>query len=207
MTNLHFTLRILFAVVTVAAIGCAALAKPTDLWASVVFSGTLGLLVIALLVAVARRSTGAVGFALCGCAYLGLILAPGAETNIVPNLVTSKVLVEAESHWHPSTSIPLRVTYRIRSYLKSTTNPLMTTTTIPPATATWQTSPFQRIGHCLFALLFAIVGSVVARWLLENVRRLKDPIPYRGRQRLFDLDAETTRQLLKTKRDQEVGSE
>ncbi len=172
--RLRFTLRGLFAVVTVAAIGCAALANPTDLWASVVLSGTLGLLIIALLVAVARRGAarvGANGFALCGCAYLGLILAPGAGTNIVPNLVTSKVLVEAESKWPPAVSLDKLIAAISRRVQPGSLKPIWISTA---SYTDRQTSPFQRIGHSLFALLFAIVGSVVTRWLWAGEARTDD---------------------------------
>ncbi len=158
--RIRFSLRGLFAVVTVAAIGSAALANPTDLWASVVFSGTLGLLVVALLVAVARRSAGAIGFALCGGVYLGLILAPGAETNIVPNLVTSKVLAGLDTWWHPSEIDAYKI--------------LPSGGFIGSIDPTWPNHPFQRIGHSLFALLFAIVGSVIARWLYRGEDGLPD---------------------------------
>ena len=162
-SRLRYSLRGLFAIVTVAAIGSAALANPTDLWASVVFSGTLGLLVVALLVAVARRSAGAIGFALCGGAYLGLILAPGAATNIVPNLVTSKVLVEIE----PRQRTAVTGTFQPASTPNVSGNIVWAYTLAGASQGlqNWQATPFQRIGHSLFALLFAIVGSVVARWL------------------------------------------
>jgi hypothetical protein len=164
----RFSIRTLIALVTLAAVGCAALANPTDLWASAVFSGTLLILAAALLAAIARRSVGAVGFIACGAAYLGLILAPGAETNVVPHLLTSKGLVELEKSWHPPpqpTSVPANAPTVIPPgqgpFFASFTNDIF---------ATWG-SRFQRIGHCLFALLFAAVGGLLAAWLCARKQK------------------------------------
>jgi hypothetical protein len=170
---LRFSLRWLIALVTVAGVVSAALANPTQWWASGVFSGTLVLLCVALLVAVARRGearAAALGFAICGAFYLGLILAPGAETNIEPFLLTSKALHEAEARWYPdvrmSVNPPGVLRQRIRFNINGTNSyslisPGQTAAFSPPG---WQISSFQRVGHCLWALLFAASGSFVSRW-------------------------------------------
>lgn len=180
--RIRFTLRGLLITVTVAAIGSAALANPTDLWASVVFSGTLALLMFYLLLAVVRRGAAravAMGFVLCGGAYLALVLVPGAETNIVPNLVTSRVLTEAETAWHNSTpsvssisspsSIPLAPQGNILTGFGGSPTvrlwSMVNGQVFVPGGSNWSTSPFQRIGHCLWTLLLATLGCVAARFL------------------------------------------
>ena len=71
---LRFSLLTLLGVVLVAGIGSAALANPTDAWRQVVVTGTVAVLSVTTLAAVAKRpaSPFARGFAVMGWAYLVL---------------------------------------------------------------------------------------------------------------------------------------
>ena len=52
---LRFSLLTLLGVVLVAAVGSAALANPTEIWRQVIVTGTVGILLIAILRAVSKR--------------------------------------------------------------------------------------------------------------------------------------------------------
>jgi len=132
MTKLRFSLRWVIALVTIAAVGCAALANPTDLTASFVSSGTFVIIACSVVFAFKRQTAAAVVFSLCGVAYLG-ILAPGGESNISLDVPTERALqfLDVRLYGYPASPF----------------------------------SPFQRIGHCLLALLFAAIGGFLAGWL------------------------------------------
>jgi len=159
MSKPRFSLKTILAVVTLAAVGCAALANPTGLWASVVFSGTLLVFFCATVAAFSRRA--AIPFAVFGWGYLALILLPAeADKTIVPHLITSKGLVELESWWYS----PPQPT---RDLAIAPGGPVLAFFIEP----TWNSSPFQRIGHCLFALIFAALAAMVAGWLAARRNR------------------------------------
>jgi hypothetical protein len=153
MSKPRFSLKTVLGVVTLAAVGCAALANPTELWASVVFSATLLVFFCATVAAFSRRA--AIPFAVFGWGYLALILWPGSETNILPNLVTSKLLVYVEELHHIEDAV----------MISAGDNPFAYWSTGPEFRTDWEGSPFIRIGHSLFALSFATVGGMVAGWL------------------------------------------
>jgi hypothetical protein len=71
---LRFSLLTLLGVVLVAGIGSAALANPTDTWRQVVVTGTVVILLVAILFTVSKRpvSRFALGFAVTGWLYLVL---------------------------------------------------------------------------------------------------------------------------------------
>jgi hypothetical protein len=96
MQKFRFSLTSLLGSVFVAAIGCAALARPTEAWATAVVSMSVGVLFVALVrliyVERARRAFW-VGFAICGWGYLLMarvvMTFPGADADL---LVTSRLL-------------------------------------------------------------------------------------------------------------------
>jgi hypothetical protein len=106
MRNLRFNIASLLLVVLVAAVCLAALRESTEIWDSGVFTITLGVLLISILLATHRREKRRafwLGFALFGAGYLALSLIPSIESR----LVTSKALGYLDSK--VSRSIPVGV--------------------------------------------------------------------------------------------------
>ena len=104
---LRFSLLTLLAVVLVAAIGSAALANPTDLWRQVIVSGTVGILAVATLAAVAKRSASpfAWGFAVIGWLYLALVFGSvfGLRSHLLTEAAVGRLyeLIHANGHAYP----------------------------------------------------------------------------------------------------------
>ena len=91
MRRIRFNIASLLVVVLLVAVGFAALRESNDLWDSGVFTLTLGVLLISILLAVHRtesRRAFWIGFALFGWIYLGLSLVPSIESR----LMTTKAL-------------------------------------------------------------------------------------------------------------------
>ena len=96
MRKLRFNIASLLVIILVLGIGFAALRESSDLWESGIFTMTLGILLISILLAVHRsESTRAfwLGFALFGWAYMGLTLMPPVESR----LITTKALAYLDS--------------------------------------------------------------------------------------------------------------
>ena len=77
--------------VLVLGVGFAGLRESSDLWDSIIFTLTLALPLLSLLLAIhltERRRAFWLGFALCGSAYLGLSLVPPIESR----LITTKLI-------------------------------------------------------------------------------------------------------------------
>jgi hypothetical protein len=98
MRKLRFNIASLLLVVSVVAVGVAALRESSDFWDSVLFTLTLGVLLIAMHLAIHRtdkRRAFWLGFGLFGSAYLGLSLIPSIESRLITtkglSLIDSKV--------------------------------------------------------------------------------------------------------------------
>jgi hypothetical protein len=97
MRKLRFTIASLLLLVLVAGVGVAALRESNEIWDSVLFTVTIGVLLIALLLAMhcpGRRRAFWVGFAVFGAVYLGLSIVPSIESR----LVTTKCLAFVASN-------------------------------------------------------------------------------------------------------------
>ncbi len=91
MRRIRFTIANLLVVVLFVSVGFAALRESSDLWDIGLFSLTLGVLLISILLAVHRtesRRAFWLGFAIFGSAYLALSLVPSLESR----LITTKAL-------------------------------------------------------------------------------------------------------------------
>ncbi len=89
MRRFRFHLGTLVILILVLGIGFAALRESNETWDSIMFSITLGVLVISILLAIhrtERRRAFWLGSALFGAAYLELSLLPSIE----PRLITTK---------------------------------------------------------------------------------------------------------------------
>jgi hypothetical protein len=188
MRTFRFTIAGLLGVITVLGIGLAALREASDLWDSGLFTLTLGVLLVSILLAVHRREDRRafwVGFALFGWGYMGLSLVPSAE----PRLVTTTALAYLDAHV-PGQAMGLRIRLsesgsgssinlvqglafspdgrrlvgssqgRVGLWDRTTGRLLFT---IPGTTEN-----FIRIGHSLFALLAGCAGGVVSRRLWRS---------------------------------------
>ena len=94
MTRFTFSLRILSGMVLCAAFACAALRQPSNLWASLAFTVTIGVLVLGVVGILLRRGADRafwVGFALFGWSYLALVFAPWFDKHVGPRLVTTEL--------------------------------------------------------------------------------------------------------------------
>jgi hypothetical protein len=103
MRNLRFTIASLLGVVLFFGVGFAALREANDLWESGLFTLTVGILLVGVLLAVYRAQTKRaywVGFALFGWVYLALTLVPSIEAR----LLTTKALGILGSRAHNANS-------------------------------------------------------------------------------------------------------
>src|SRR5262245_27352384 len=108
MRRFRFHIGTLVILVLVLGVGFAALRESNDIWDSGVFTLTLGILLISILLAVHRtgkRRAFWVGFALFGWAYLGLSLVPPIESR----LITSRILAYLASK--VPRSVPAGIAY------------------------------------------------------------------------------------------------
>jgi len=180
--NLRFSLLSLLGLTTLAGLGSAALAKPSDEWLSVVVSLTVGAIFVqtfrALLFDGPSR-VAAVGWLFFVTAYLALAIGPWLHAHVGPQLVTSQALAYAQVHWRKEPSATNFEDWK-RAYVNQTwldvtgtwmtTNPtgnnvflnydsglLLAAGTSPP-----EPNRFQLSGHWLFAWLAGWLGAALA---------------------------------------------
>ncbi len=194
MPKLRFKIANLLAIICILSVGFAALRESSDLWESGVFTLTVGVLLISILLAVhrtAKKRALWLGFALFGSAYVGLSLLPSSQYR----LITTKALVFLDSKL--PRSMPAGLAYFdydndgsidvivSNHFLTSVNGTLDDLTTVPgaipavnPAPSFWDrllgilptrssgtTENFVRIGHSLFALAVGWLGGCISRRL------------------------------------------
>ena len=143
MRSLRFSIAGLMGIVLLAAIGSAGLAQPSGPWVAVIQLLTRALLCLAGVGAVCRSGaerTWWLGFAVFGWIYLGL---PLGLYPFEPSLPSRTVL----AMFGPLIGIPIPN----EQGLGMAETPLQ--------------GAFFRIGHCLLALLLALLGAFLARAL------------------------------------------
>jgi hypothetical protein len=190
MPKLRFNIASLLVIILVLGVGFAALRESSDLWESGIFTMTLGILLISILLAVHRSESKRafwLGFALFGWAYVGLILMPQVESR----LITTKALVYLDSKvpGRPLEMVALQVTstssgspsdpvqsavFAISSNHANTSRQglWIRDVTTGKLLSGWSgsTENFVRIGHSLFALLVAWLGGQLSRRLCRASR-------------------------------------
>ncbi|MFI5461519.1 MAG: hypothetical protein ACHRXM_39505 [Isosphaerales bacterium] len=183
MTRIRFTIASLLIVVLFLAVGFAALREASELWASGIFTLTLGVLLVSILLAVHRDSTRRafwIGFALFGWGYLGPSLVPSIESR----LITTKALAYLDSKV-PGRS-PAVFTIQFTTSAAGGVNKQIQAVAFAPTLTTvnqgtvrlWDsatgkllqgwggtTENFVKIGHSLFALLAGWLGGLLSRRL------------------------------------------
>ena len=96
MRRFRFHIGTLLILVLILGVGFAALRESDETWDSSIFSLTLGMLSVSILLAVHRTETRRafwLGFALFGWTYVGLSLVPSIESR----LLTTKALAYLDS--------------------------------------------------------------------------------------------------------------
>ena len=193
MRRIRFNIASLLGVILVLGVGFAALRESSDLWESGLFTATLGVLLISILLAVHRtesRRAFWLGFALFGWIYVGLSLIPTIE----PRLITTKALAYLHSKVPRSISagivdvdidgsIDLFVTNNFQPFPVYVNNGNVTSvdvTSSAGSNTTWflnslagssgTTENFVRIGHSLLALITAFVGGLLSRYFFAKNR-------------------------------------
>jgi hypothetical protein len=185
MRRFRFHLGTLVILVLLLGVGFAALRESNEIWDSIIFSVTVGVLLISILLAIHRaekRRAFWQGFALFGSAYLGLSLAPSIDSR----LITTRALTFLDSKMPRSIS---RSEALYDLLLANNPNPIALTVnngngTFEDVTAVaglntagfssifLETSPngsrgttenFIRIGHSLLALMAAFLGGLLSR--------------------------------------------
>jgi hypothetical protein len=194
MRTFRFTIAGLLGVITVLGIGLAALREASDLWDSGLFTLTLGVLLVAVLLAVHRREDRRAfwfGFTLCGWGYMALSLVPSIE----PRLLTTKALAYLDAQVPgQALGFTIRLTEsgsgssinqvvglafspdgrRIASSSQGRVGLWDAATGRLLATIPGTTENFIRIGHSLFALLAAWAGGLVSRRLWRGLGSPED---------------------------------
>jgi hypothetical protein len=172
--RLRVSIRLLMAVVGLVAVVIAALRSASPLWASALFTLTLGILATAVLGALfadRRRRPFWTGLAVFGWGYMALAFGPWLATEVRPHLTTSTILDLLST----AVQSPVAPTYTVTKTVTPPSTPIraltfpggsdgysVTYTTIRPPGRLVRPS-FQRVGHSLFGLLAALLGGVIAR--------------------------------------------
>ena len=183
MKRIRFTIANLLVVVLFVAVGFAALRESSDLWESGIFTVTLGILLLSILLVVHRSESKRafwLGFALFGWTYTGLTLLPSIESR----LITTKALayldskVPGRSSWYfQDFAVNLERNQIARSnqgivgIWDATTGKLL---------GGWNgtTENFVRIGHSLFAFVAALLGGQLSGYLYtKNRQGTLGPLP------------------------------
>ena len=191
MRNLRFNIASILGVILFLAVGFAALRESNDYWDSGLFTLTLGVLLVSILLSIHRSEAKEafwIGFALFGWVYLGLSLVPSIESR----LLTTKGLAYLDSK---VPGRPSGVTNLLLSAIGSggsanqIQNVAFTVDGTKPATPSqvvvkvWDTATgkilsgwggttenFIRTGHSLLALVAAWLGGHVSRRLSRGSR-------------------------------------
>jgi hypothetical protein len=162
-------LRQLITSIVLCAVGIAALAEPTKIWASVLFTLALIAFGVAALAAVFSRGSDQVsytGFAFFGWAYLLLAFGPCFCAEVRPHLPTTWIIEHLPQKRldilkcpEDLTTIPGggNLTYSVSGFQRWNAVAFV-------ATPGLDVSIREQIGHSLFALIVAFAASIIARF-------------------------------------------
>lgn len=185
----RYSIAALMLVILVSAVAIAALKQASDTWAGILLILTLLLLGTAVFGATYRRERRRafwLGFAVFGWGYLTLSAGPWFSDQVAPKLPTTLLLNYAHAKANPEQQRvgAVQVLTRLApppggpqpvqvqgSPITVTGNVILANGSGASGTQTLsfflmgQTNleQFTRVGHCLFALLAAIVGGLIAQ--------------------------------------------
>jgi hypothetical protein len=196
MRKLRFNIASLLALILVLGVGFAALRESSDLWESGVFTATLGILLISIVLAVHRHESKRafwLGFAVSGWIYIGLSLVPTIESR----LLTTKAIAYLDSKvpGRPLGVFTLRLSVANSSVpinqvqaVAFSQNGNQLATSNQSVVRLWDaatgkllngwsgtTYNFVRIGHSLLALLVGWLGGKLSRRLCQASRHTEGP--------------------------------
>ena len=177
---LRFSLLTLLGVVLVAAVGSAALANPTEIWRQVIVTGTVGILLIAILRAVSKRplSRFALGFAVTGWLYL--VLTFSGVLGVREHLLTERVSGWLCQWVHPEPGSPSPQTvaspFVLHDYA-SVEEPQFLTLSLPQSPQRFLPIRynFTAISRSLWTLILATIGGLFASWIGRRRSRANSP--------------------------------
>ncbi len=201
MSRFRFHIGTLLILVLILGVGFTALRESDETWDSSIFSLTLGMLSVSILLAIhrtERRRAFWVGFALFGWTYVGLSLVPSIESR----LLTTKALAYLDSNV-PDRSIVIggrvwdswsnkqnqnnqsvnstSLAFSPQGNLVASGNQhILTALTVTGnvvGTARGSTMNFIRTGHSLLALIAAILGGLLSRVLHAGNRERESGLP------------------------------
>ena len=190
---LRFSLATLLIVMGVAALGCAAVANWSPLWAEIMLTTTGAILLVGLLVALFGRGstrTFATGFAAVGLAYF--LLAFFAPAEIRDERLATRRAIDRLFALMQKTNADARTTSEfqlVEVVLDGSTNGstpggdssfmfgVGTRPTLVTGRTVFNSPPreFEDIGHCLWTLLLALIGGVLAQVIQRASRREEAP--------------------------------
>jgi hypothetical protein len=185
MTRLRFSIASLLGLVLFLAVSLAALREATDVWDSAIVTGTLGLLLASVPLAVhrtERRRAFWLGFALFGWVALVASLVPPVESR----LLTTKLLAYLDSKMPGRNTVEILMPDPFDAMEMLPTNPVGQKLVVPslelaiaiqpfvPAPSMGTSQNFIRIGHLLIALLLAWLGGKVSTLLYVRSKAESD---------------------------------
>jgi hypothetical protein len=183
----RFTILGLMGLVLGLAVGIAALRNADDYWAGGLLLATALLIGVAALGAVyqsGRRRAGRLGFAVFTGGYFALAFLGLSEAKL--NLLPTTWLLRSvhEKVAPPSTYLPPTVVTQTRNGARwAVSKPVLTTALkAMPSYNRWKLmlpgaanyDAFNVVGHCLFALLAGLLGTVIAR----RYQARQHPVPF-----------------------------
>ena len=189
---LKYSLGSLLIAMAVAALGCATVANWSPLWAEIMTTATVAILLVAVLIALVGRGsarTFAIGFAAVGVAYF--LLAFCAPAELRDERLATRRAVDRLFQLTQKANADARTTSEfqlVEVVLDGSTDvkmpggdsSYMFGVGTGPATVTGRvvfSSPpreFQDIGHCLWTLILALMGGVLAQ-VIQRVGRREEP--------------------------------
>ena len=166
MRRFRFHLGTLVILVLLVGVGLAALRESNEIWDSTIFSITLCVLLISILLAIHRIERGRafwLGFALFGSAYLGLSIVPSIESR----LITTKAITFLDSKMPRPVGLAYadfdndgKIDLIVANDTVGSWNSLVGTSL---KKSTGNIEHFVRIGHTLLALIAATLGGLLSR--------------------------------------------
>jgi hypothetical protein len=195
MSRIRFSIASLLVVVLVLGVGFAALRESNEIWDCGLFTVTLCVLLVSILLAVHRReATRAfwIGFALFGTTYLVLSLIPSIESR----LATTKALTYLDSKVPGRTQTFFKVQFtstgsgapgnQVQAVAFSPQGNQIATSSLGTVRL-WDattgrllggwagtTENFVRIGHSLLALIAGWLGGLLSRRIWQASRSARD---------------------------------
>jgi hypothetical protein len=193
---LRYSLASLFIILLYVSIMCAALVNATGIWPQIAVTLTVGILILFTLAAVCREDQTrrfARGFAITGWIYFLLVSANLINVRyLLTDSVANRLYVAIHSQPQPATS------YQVVVRTTATpAGPVTTQTLLPPPSPPPLPAPtpsfayytpaaavtgvdqfsFTTIAHACWAILFALIGGVVAQVMYVRSRKANGNTP------------------------------